>query len=153
MISISEILQPSHVNLEISSAILPAAVEEVLACLRGDPRVSDWEALQESITRQTAPLLETGSCAITIAHGRTEAVGALVMAAGVSPQGIALDGSPKKVRLVFVAGIPAAFNNEYLRVVGSIARFCKNPGFLESLLAAKTPANFIQLLEEGESRL
>lgn len=153
MISIAEILMPSCVNLDLSSSTLPAAVEEVLASLRGDPRVSDWESLRATVASQSAPSLETDSSAITIAHGRTEVVGSLVMAAGVTKQGFDTADSKKKVRLVLVAGIPASFNNEYLRVVGSIARFCKNPGFLQKLLAAKTPANFIQLLEEGESQL
>ena len=153
MILISEILMPASVNLDLSSSTLPAAVEELLASLRGDTRVSDWEALRSSVVSQSAPSLETDSCAITIAHGRTEAVGSLVMAAGVSMQGFDTAESKKKVRLVFVAGIPASFNNEYLRVVGSIARICKKPGFLQKLLASKTPSNFIQFLEEGEGQL
>jgi len=153
MISIAEILMPSCVNLDLSSSTLPAAVEEVLASLRGDPRVSDWESLRATVVSQSAPSLETDSGAITIAHGRTEVVGSLVMAAGVTKQGFDTSDSKKKVRLVLVAGIPASFNNEYLRVVGSIARFCQNPGFLQQLLSAKTPANFIQLLEEGESQV
>ena len=153
MISIAEILMPSCVNLDLSSSTLPAAVEEVLASLRGDPRVSDWESLRATVVSQSAPSLETDSGAITIAHGRTEVVGSLVMAAGVTKQGFDTSDSKKKVRLVLVAGIPASFNNEYLRVVGSIARFCQNPGFLQQLLSAKTPANFIHLLEEGESQV
>lgn len=153
MISIAEILMPSCVNLDLSCSTLPAAVEEVLASLRGDPRVSDWESLRATVVSQSAPSLETDSGAITIAHGRTEVVGSLVMAAGVTKQGFDTSDSKKKVRLVLVAGIPASFNNEYLRVVGSIARFCQNPGFLQQLLSAKTPANFIQLLEEGESQV
>ena len=57
------------------------------------------------------------------------------------------------VRLVFVAGIPSALNNEYLRVVGTIARLCSKKELVEKLLIASTPTGFIEILCSGESAL
>jgi mannitol/fructose-specific phosphotransferase system IIA component (Ntr-type) len=153
MIPISEILTPSHVNLALAATDQAAAVAEVLSKLNGDPRVLDWDALQQSITERNAPAISCGSCGICIAHGRTNAVQSLVMAAGRSSTGLASEHVQKPVRLVFVAGIPAAFHSEYLRVVGAIARLCNDKALLEKLLSAQDPEKFVALLTAAETKL
>ena len=147
----AEILQPAQVLTALSAATLPAAVDEILAAMRGDSRVADWDALRAAVAAHEAPAIDAGECSICIAHGRTNAVTSLAMGAGISAEGYG-EGA-KKIRLVFVAGIPAAFNNEYLRAVGSIARLCGQPAFLEKLLSSKTPSDFIALLEVGGAKL
>lgn len=147
----AEILQPAHVLTALAAKTLPEAVDEILASMRGDTRVADWDALRAAVCAHEAPAIDAGECSICIAHGRTNAATALAMGAGISPEGCG-DGA-KKIRLVFVAAIPAAFNNEYLRAVGSIARLCSQEGFLQKLLASKTPSDFIALLEAGGAKL
>jgi mannitol/fructose-specific phosphotransferase system IIA component (Ntr-type) len=122
MISIRQILQPGHINLSLSSTTLESAVEEVLASLSGDIRILQWTALKESVLQRNALAIDAEGCGIVIAHGRTDAVGSLVMAVGRSKEGFPSPQTKENVRLVFVAGIPSTLNNEYLRVVGTIAR-------------------------------
>ena len=153
MTPIDEILHPGHVNLALAAESLPAAVDEILSSMRGDARIPDWDALRDAVAGHEAPLLDSGLCSICIAHGRTNAVHSLAMGVGISPKGFESNGAGKKIRLVFVAGIPAAFNNEYLRVVGSIARQCKDPAVLQKLLASKSPAEFIGLLAQAEAKI
>ncbi len=153
MIPIQEILTPSHVNLTLSTSDQAGAVAEVLSKLSGDPRVHDWDELSRTINERKAPAITCGECGVCIAHGRTNAVSSLVMAAGRSPSGLLSLEIKQPVRLVFVAGIPAAFDSEYLRVVGAIARLCSNKVLLKELLAAQTPEKFIELLSAAESKL
>jgi len=153
MTPIGEILQPDHVNLVLASLDKAAAVEEVLSKLNGDERVRDFEALRKAVLLRNAPAIAENGVGICIAHGRIESVSSLVMAAGRSPQGIRSRDVRDPVRLVFVAGIPSAFNSEYLRIVGAIARICRDQGQLDDLLAARTPADFIEVLGTGELRL
>lgn len=153
MISIRQILQPGHVNLALSSTEMGTAVEEVLASLSGDIRILQWNTLKDAILERNAPAIDAAGCGIVIAHGRTDAVGSLVMAAGRSNEGFPSKDTKEKVRLVFVAGIPSALNNEYLRVVGTIARLCSKKELVEKLLTSANPTEFIDILCSGESAL
>jgi len=153
MISIRQILQPGHVNLSLSSTEVPAAVGEVLASLGGDIRILQWNSLKESVMQRNAPAIDADGCGIVIAHGRTDAVGSLVMAAGRSNEGIPSKDTKENVRLVFVAGIPSALNNEYLRVVGTIARLCGKRELVQKLITAPRPDAFIDILCSGETSL
>ena len=153
MIPISEILTPSHVNLALSAGDQVGGVNEVLSKLNGDTRVTDWDSLSRTITARNAPAISCGPCGICIAHGRTNAVQSLVMAAGRSVEGLSSPEIREPVRLIFVAGIPAAFHSEYLRVVGAIARLCHDRALLNKLLSVKDPQEFVGLLSSGEAKL
>jgi PTS system fructose-specific IIC component len=153
MIPIGDILQPEHVNLSLAATDKAGAIAEVLSRLNGDPRVRDFSKLQEAVTVRDAAAISENHCGICIAHGRTESVSGLVMAAGRSLEGVNCPEVPDPVRLIFVAGIPRTFNSEYLRVVGAIARICRDKHQLERLLAARDPAYFVGLLGAGEVKL
>lgn len=153
MISIRQILQPGHVNLSLSSTAIPSAVNEVLASLNGDTRILQWDGLKKSVLERNAPAIDADGCAIVIAHGRTDAVGSLVMAVGRSTEGFPSDAAKENVRLIFVAGIPSALNSEYLRVVGTIARLCSNRDFVQELLSTPRQDAFVDILCSGESLL
>lgn len=153
MTPLSEILVPPLINLSLAAKTQAEGVTEVLSKLNGDPRVQDWTALVQAVTQRNAPALVCEGCGICIAHGRTNAVNSLVMAAGRSPRGLSSPEVREKVRLVFVAGIPSAFDSEYLRVVGAIARLCRNNSLLEGLLSAPDTAAFAAILAAGEARL
>jgi len=153
MISISDILLPSQVNLALVGKDQAAGIDEVLSKLNGDSRVSDWRTLSKLVTERNAPAISSNGCGICIAHARTNAVNSLVMAAGRSAAGLVSPEVSEPVRLVFVAGIPAAFSSEYLRVVGAIARFCHDKTLLDKLLSVQDPQQFVDLLAQQESKL
>lgn len=153
MISITDILKSEHVNLSLAATDSLSAVQEVLFPLRGDIRVRDWDTLREAVIDRDVPAIASSGCGIIIAHGRTNAVNALTMSAARLIDGIQTPHIPEKVRLVFVAGIPSAFNNEYLRVVGTIARLCSKPTLLEKLLIANHPLDFLDIFAREETKL
>ncbi len=153
MISIGEILQPEHVVLTLAATDKVAAVEEVLAKLNGDDRVKDFDELRTSVLARNAPAIAENGVGICIAHGRVESVSSLVMAAGRLSEGFRCKDVRDPVRLVFVMGIPAAFNAEYLRIVGAIARICRDPKQLHRILGVKDSHDFVHLLESGEVKL
>lgn len=153
MIPISEILPPTHINLALVATTQIEGVDEVLSKLNGDPRVLDWTALKRAVDERNAPAISCGPCGICIAHARTNAVQSLVMAAGRSADGLSSPSLGEPVRLIFVAGIPTAFQSEYLRVVGAIARLCNDKSLLGELLSVQDPENFVALLKSGEAKL
>lgn len=150
---IDEVLRASDINLALRGDDKTAVVEEVLSQLRGDDRVTNWEALRDAVIERDAAAIDAAGCAICIAHGRTKAVKGLVMAVGRSEQGFLCDDAKQPARLFFVAGIPAAFDAEYLRHVGSIVRICRDADRLAELLAASTGQEFVELLMQATEAL
>ena len=147
---IENYLTVGSVDLALRGTDAPGCVREVVGLLRGDNRVGDFPTLLDAVLARDAGILEEGGCGILIAHGRTNAVNRLVLAAGRPSGALTSAGLP---RLVFAAGIPAAFNSEYLRVVGVIARACRDETARTALLEATTPDNFISILSQIEKSL
>lgn len=154
MISIPSVLKSSHIDLGLASPDATSAVTGLLELLRGDPRVLKWDDFHQAVLARDASPIASNGCGILIAHGRTNSVASLVMAAGISQQGIPHPlGETPPIHVVFVAGIPAAFNNDYLRVVGTIARLCGKTDLLSSLRDSASPAEFLSTLSLEEDRL
>lgn len=154
MISLSDILLPEHINLHLDANDDTTAIEELLFPLRGHIHIKNWDALRASVLDRAAPAVSTeDGYGILIAHGRTNSVDSLVMGAGRSTNGFPSPHIKGQVRLVFVVGIPTALNQEYLRVVGTIARLCGKPEHLQKLLAAPTVREFLDHLLVWENKL
>ncbi len=150
--TIDEILHPSDVSLALRARDKAAAIEEVLGQVRGEERVGNWERLRAAVLARDAPAIEHDGVGICIAHGRTDAVTGLILAAGRSGDGIEFPEIEARVHLVFVAGIPAAMNSEYLRLVGAIVRVCRNPAQRRQLLEAVDGGGFVDRLTAATER-
>lgn len=146
---LSHFLFPEAVLLTLAAEEAETALEELLQLLRHDTRVEDWAQFSQVIVERPAfPLCINDEAAVIIYHTRTNAVHDLVMAAGRSSKGIFFKERAERVPLLFVIGIPHALNNDYLRIMGSIARLCKDEAFLQNLLSLNTPEEFIKLLSQ-----
>ncbi|MFV0338475.1 MAG: PTS sugar transporter subunit IIA [Chthoniobacterales bacterium] len=153
MISIKDILHPENVYLELSAQGKEDAVEQVLQSFSADPRVKDLEAFKQAVFLRGAPVVEENNIGVCIAHGRTPAVSSLVFGAARLKEPVVCKAIKSPVRLFFVAGIPAAFNSEYLRVIGAVARICRDEETFQQILRVASPQDFVQLLEDFEQKL
>ena len=151
--TIDEILHPADVNLALRADTKTAATEEVMSSLRGDVRVTNWEDFRAVVIERDAPAIEHEGRCILIAHGRTKAVSALTMAAGRSEAGIICPETNLRVHLLFVAGIPATMDSEYLRLVGAIVRVCRDEALMADLLDAADGEAFVECLASATERL
>jgi len=149
---IEQLLTPDKVDLALEAEAPWEAVEKLFARLQGDPEISDFDRFCQVVRERNAPPIVEAGRGILIAHGRSSAVHSIVLAAGrlVEPKPDAGEG---KLSLVFIAGIPAAFDSEYLRVVGAIARACNSPETFSELVEAHSATRFIELLGASEKRL
>jgi mannitol/fructose-specific phosphotransferase system IIA component (Ntr-type) len=145
----AQALFSSHVQLRLEAESLAEGVEFLLNLLRGDERIMDHAAFAAAVHQRAFPLIEKDDFRLCLAHGRTNALRGLVMAAGrpITPLTCPATGAP--VQLVFVAGIPAAFNTDYLRLLGAIARICGEPETRARLLTVASASEFLQILENG----
>jgi len=150
MSTLAASLLPKDIHLELKSTDPRDALEEVLSTLRTDPRVTDWEKLRSSLQAGTSiNTIQKGCGTIILHHRRTISVSGLVLAVGRSSDPISLATPDEKLRLLFVAAIPSTLNNEYLRILGAIARVCNDPVTFGELLSVPDTGGFLSLLEKG----
>jgi len=154
MISIADTLEPDRIRLSLASNIPQIAIDEVAATMRNVPAVLDWDELHAGLHRSAPCLAESGGeFAICLPHSRTDAVTSMVMAIGRSTQGIRFPGCNAPVRYIFCIGVPKALANDYLRILGLLARILKQPRTEQALKNAQSPIEFIHLLSVLEASL
>ena len=154
MISIADTLEPDRVRLNLTSGISSIAIDEVAATLRNVPEVLDWDELHAGLHRSSPCLAEmAGEFAICFPHSRTDAVTSMVMGVGRSLTGVKFEGCAKPVRYIFCIGVPKALANDYLRIMGLLARVLKQPRTEEALRSAQSPIEFIHHLSVLEATL
>jgi len=154
MISIADTLEPDRVRLSLNSNFSSIAIDEVAATLRNVPAVLDWDELHAGLHRSAPCLAETGGeFAICLPHARTDAVTRMVMAVGRSLTGVDFRGCSAPVRYIFCIGVPKALANDYLRIVGLLARILKQSKTEQALSNAQSPIEFVHHLSVLEASL
>ena len=157
MVTISEILKPRHVDLELSAPDPVAAVAALAEVLHGDNRITNWAEFQGILCRGAAKGLTVLSCGAALCHARTEGVADMLMAAGrlatpiLNQSASSPAGAP--FRFLFIIGLPPAMAAEYLRVVGALARTLKAPATMEAIEAAETGEDLVEVLSRAELTL
>ena len=147
---IADSLRPKDLRLKLKATDHRDALEEILSGLRSDARVSDWEKLRTSLQENAGnETFRENPCTMFLHHARTESVNQLILAVGRSKEGLSIEGREEKIHLIFVAAMPTAMNNDYLRILGAVARVCREPSSFHELLGAEDPSGFLTLLEKG----
>ncbi len=150
MITITDILLPGHIELDLQQTNQDEAVLHVANLLRDDHRVADWPGFYEGLTARPPTFAQGADFEICIPHARTNTVTSMIMGIGRSMGGIEIPGHAMKVRYVLVIGVPVAWASEYLRIVGALARIFKDPRSEAHLFTAKQPKTFLEILEEKD---
>ena len=98
--------------------------------------VEEIESLEHAVV-QREKVQSTGfGNGVAVAHGKSPAVGDIVMALGISRQGIdfdAIDGKP--VHFLFLVANPPGMQLEYLLALSVLIRVIRDEGFREELLS------------------
>ena len=98
--------------------------------------------------RVNSTLAENG---VAFPHARTELVDQIALAVGRSRAGIPWNDKGERARLIFVVAVPQRLVNDYLLLVGKLARITQNEQQRQALLAAATAAEFIEILCKAAS--
>jgi mannitol/fructose-specific phosphotransferase system IIA component (Ntr-type) len=147
---IADSLHHKDLRLGLKATDHRDALEEILSGLRSDPRVRDWDKLRDSLQANAGnDNFRENPGTMFLHHSRTDTVSGLVLAMGRSRKGIAVEGTMHKIHLIVVAAIPNALNNDYLRILGAVARVCRDASSFQELLEAQDPAGFLAVLEKG----
>jgi mannitol/fructose-specific phosphotransferase system IIA component (Ntr-type) len=143
---LTELVAPNHINLDLQSSTKEDVIRELIEMADCSPE--QRPILLEMILKREQ-LGSTGlGNGVAIPHGRSLITDKLCVVCGVSQKGVYFQSlDRKKVYLVFLLMAPhREVSNQYLPLLGSIARLAGDPDKTSTLRKAKTPQEFLQFL-------
>ena len=150
-IALADILDERHIALQLKSRRQANALREIIGLLEKTGSVlQPAEFLAQVLAREkvNSTLIENG---VAFPHARTTLVDQIALAVGRSRAGIPWNDKGERARLIFVVAVPQRLVNDYLVLVGTLARITQIEQQREALLAAATPAEFIETLRSAAS--
>ena len=143
-----QFLREDAINLTLGAKTKDEVLKELIRLLGLDEKS---DAMLYKMLKRRENLGSTGiGRGIAIPHCRSLVVNTLRVAFGRRLDGVeykAIDEQPAKFFFLIVAP-PLEVSNQYLPVLGKIAQFAKDGDVPGRLAGLKTPAEFLQLVEE-----
>jgi mannitol/fructose-specific phosphotransferase system IIA component (Ntr-type) len=147
----ADILDERKVALQLRSRRRPHAIRELASLFEKTGSISrPDEFLAQVLAREEAgaTLAENG---VAFPHARTELADQIALAIGRSRAGIPWNDQGERARFIFLLAVPQRMVNDYLILVGTLARVTRDQQQRNDLFAAATPAEFIAILREAGS--
>lgn len=151
MIKIFDFLCKKAITTDIKSRDKKGAISELIDLLAKEKRIKDpQKAFRAVMDREEIGTTGVGQ-GVAIPHGRTDAVGNIIGAFGISKQGIqfeSLDGEP--VNLVFLLLSPYDSGGHHLRALARISRLFKDKFFRQALLETHTNEEILKIIDQED---
>lgn len=148
---ITELLKKESIGLHETAADKEQAIDKLVALMEAGGRLKDRAGYKEGIlARENLGSTAIGE-GIAIPHAKVAAVAEPGLAAMTLPDGVdygAFDGS--LAHLIFMIAAPAEGADVHLEALARLSTLLMNPGFKDSLLAAKSKGEFLQIIDEAE---
>ena len=145
MIFLSKLLSKDRVVM-LEEADKEAVLSRLVEVLGRTDRVHDKQALLDAI-RGRELIMSTGiGFGIAVPHAKIKSVDDVTMAVGVSKADISfgsLDDKPVHIVVMIAAG--AEQQDTYIRTLARVMLVLKNPKTRERIIAAKTPAEVLDV--------
>ena len=155
-ISLSELLSPGGINLNLQSAQRDDVLGELVNLIQEVAAQPEARETLLHALREREQLHSTGiGDGVALPHARNALVGLVnhpVVVFGRHNQGIpygAIDGAP--ARLFFLLIAPTV--TEHLAILARLSRMLREPKLRKNLLAAETPQKVLELIREAETKM
>lgn len=150
-ISLSDILKERQIALHLKSRHKTSALRELVDLLNATGTLRQPAHFLEQVVAREEASSTLAQNGVAFPHARTDLVDEIALAVGRSRAGIPWAADGARAHLIFLVAIPKQLVNDYLVVVGMLARITKNEERRNALLAAATSAEFIAVLRETPS--
>jgi mannitol/fructose-specific phosphotransferase system IIA component (Ntr-type) len=150
-IALADVLDERQIALQLKSRRPANALREIIGLFEKTRSVlqpTDFLAQVVARERVNSTLAENS---VAFPHARTGLVDQIALAVGRSRAGIPWNDRGERARLIFVVALPQRLVNDYLVLVGKLARITQNEQHRQALLAAPTAAEFIEVLSTAAS--
>lgn len=152
MLKISDFLCRKAININIAAKDKKGAIAELVDMLAKEKKVKDTsKAVQSILDREKIGTTGVGQ-GIAIPHSRTDVVGELIAAFGISKKGIdfeSLDGEP--VHLIFLILSPPDTGGQHLRALARISRLFKDKFFRQALIDSNSTEEVTRIIEQEDT--
>jgi mannitol/fructose-specific phosphotransferase system IIA component (Ntr-type) len=150
---LSELLNEQSVTLSLAARDKDACIKELVQLLETAHGVNTkGEILSKVLQRES--MMSTGiGNGVAIPHGKTRLLDHLIAACGVAPGGIefdSVDGEPAFLFIVLVS--PESLRGPHVKALANVSRLLKEESVRQALRQSETPARFLEILREAESR-
>lgn len=149
---LTQILEPQWVKVPLAGNDKESAIIELVDILNASKLLIDRnEVLQSVMSRENTRSTGIGS-GIAIPHGKCKGVKDLVMAIGISRQGIdfqSIDGKPVFIVVLLVS--PIDRTGPHIQALARISRLMLDEDFKNKLQNASSAQNLYELIREKEA--
>ena len=145
-IALADILNERQIALQLKSHRKANALGEMVDLFALDETVRRPNLFLEQVLAREHTSSTLADNGIAFPHARTDLVDQIALAVGCSRAGIPWNPDGDRARLIFLIAVPQQLVNDYLIVVGALARITKDEDRRNALLNAATAAEFIATL-------
>ena len=148
---ISTLLNERLIKVDLESIDKEEVFEEMTDILYREGKIQDRDDVLQAILEREKKGTTGISKGIGIPHAKTDDIEGLTMALGISKEGIdydALDGN--LVHIIFYVLARKDEASENVQTLAEIARLCETPGFIDSIMRAKSPDEVLGIIKQEE---
>ncbi len=144
--AVVNLIEEDIIKIPLEAKTKPDVIKELVDVLKKAGKIEDAESVFRAVMLREnmgSTGLEKG---IAVPHAKTHKVNNLVLAIGVSPEGIdfdSLDGEPSKLFFLLIATPQQA--GPHIEALSEIARLTRSSNFCKLLLNAKTPKEIVDI--------
>lgn len=150
---LTELLSAERVKIPLEASDKRGLIEELsslVARVSGVPESAD--DIRDAVLEREAVLSTGIGGGVAIPHGKSSAVGELVLVAGRTEEPVdfeALDTQP--VRLLVMLVGPESAAGLHIKVLSRISRLLRQDSLRERLIAAPSAEEFLSVIQDAES--
>jgi PTS system fructose-specific IIC component len=148
---ISDLLSEGTITTSLMHRDKQGIIEELLDLAMKTGKIKDREAVLKSIMDREQ-LMSTGlEKGIAIPHAKTMAADGMVMALGISKEGLDFQSADGQTsHLFFLLAAPSTAAGPNVQVLAQIARLTMNTAFRDSLKDAASPKAAFDIISKAE---
>ena len=137
MPSLVDLINESRITI-LKSTAKRDALKEMVELIAASDKIKDKNEFFEAINEREE-IMSTGiGLGIAVPHAKIHSVTDLVMAMGISKEGIEYDAlDDKPVYIIVIIGASENQQNEYVRTLARVTLFLKNPRIRKEIHLAK----------------
>ena len=148
MKQIADILPREHIVVPLAARTLRAALEEIVTHLGDIGAIRDVAGVRAAMDAHRARDIVQIGARVLLPHYRTDAVEHLVVAFGIAPEPLSVDGAQTGgVSIVVLILSPLDAATLYLQTVAALARLFRQEAVTTRLAQARTPDEVLDIAE------
>ena len=148
---ILDFLSVGTIKIGLTCRTKETVIEELASLLALEGKVPSKESLVAAVLKREESISTAIGEGVCLPHAKVEGILCPCMAIGLCSEGIAYDTPDSKaVKVVILIASSPNDAGAQLKILASLARYVKTPGFIPSLESSTTPQEVLKVLTKFE---